>query len=171
MFTAILNRFSDWVTGSWLNLAIAGHDWVVPALQTIHILSVAVALSGVLLINLRVIGWAERTQPVRAVLDRFLWPVTFAVLVLLLTGILQIIGEPNRAIFRAIFWWKMGLLVAALALTWSQRPVFAGDDGAQAIVARPASKLVALVALLAWIAVVVAGRWIAYADPWPGAPS
>ena len=170
MVTATLTRLSDWLTGSWLNLAIAGHDWVVPALQTVHILSVAVVLSGVLLINLRIVGWAERSQTVPAVLDRFLAPVTAAVAVLLLTGLLQIIGEPNRAIFRTIFWVKMGLLLAAFALTWSQRPAFARSGVARADPGA-ARKLVAFVTLLLWLAVIVAGRWIAYADPWPGAPS
>ncbi len=170
MFTQILTRISNWLTGSWLNLAVASHDWVVPALQTVHILSVAVVLAGVLLINLRIIGWAERSQPVPAVIDRFLWPVTIAVLVLLATGLLQIAGEPNRAIFRTIFWLKMGLLIVALGLTWSQRPVFA-QRGDEVVTAKPASKLVALVTLTLWLAVIVAGRWIAYADPWAGAPS
>jgi hypothetical protein len=170
MFTTILTCISDWLTGSWLNLALAGHDWVVPAVQTVHILSVAVVLSGVLLINLRVVGWVERSQPVAAVIARFLAPVTIAVIVLLVTGILQIASEPNRAIFRAIFWWKMGLLLAAYGLTLAQRPVFVRSE-CEAITARPINKLVALIALALWIAVIVAGRWIAYADPWAGAPS
>jgi hypothetical protein len=170
MITALLTRLSNWLTGSWLNLAVAGHDWVVPALQTVHILSVAVVLSGVLLINLRIIGWAERSQPVPAVINRFLSPVTIAVLVLLATGILQIVGEPNRAIFRTVFWLKMGMLVAALALTWAQRPLSA-QRGGEVVEARLASKLVAVAALALWVAVIVAGRWIAYADPWAGAPS
>lgn len=172
MFTDSLIRFTTWLTGGWLNIAIASHSWVVPALQTIHILSVAIVLAGVLLINLRIAGWAERSQPITAVLDRFLAPVTAAVIVLLLTGLLQIVGEPARAIFRSIFWIKMGLLLAAFALTWSHRPAFAHQaaaEGAQAVgIGR---KALAILALLLWVAVIVAGRWIAYADAWPGAPS
>lgn len=170
MFTDALIRFTTWLSGGWLNIAIASHSWVVPALQTIHILSVAIVLAGVLLINLRIAGWAERSQSIPAVLDRFLVPITIAVGVLLLTGLLQIVGEPNRAIFRSIFWIKMGLLLAAFALTWSHRAAFAHGGGAQARVGI-GRKALAVAALLLWVAVIVAGRWIAYADAWAGAPS
>src|SRR5882757_1818983 len=113
MFTALLIRFTHWLTGGWLNLAVASHSWVVPTLQTIHILSVAVVLSGVLLINLRIAGLVERYQPISAVLDRFLWPVTIAVAVLAVTGALLIAGEPTRALFRTIFWVKMAMILVA----------------------------------------------------------
>lgn len=171
MFTALLIRFTEWLTGGWLNLAVAGHSWVVPTLQTIHILSVAVVLSGVLLINLRIAGLVERGQPIAAVLDRFLWPITIAVAVLALTGALLIAGEPTRALFRTIFWVKMVLVVAALALTWSHRPAFMPSRGGAIAAATPGRKVVAVLALLLWLGVIVAGRWIAYVEAWPGAPA
>jgi hypothetical protein len=170
MFNDLLVRITGRLTGGWLNIAVASHNWVVPALQTVHILSVAVVLSGVLLINLRIAGLVERGQPIAAVLDRYLWPVTIAVIVLAVTGALLIAGEPTRAVFRTIFWVKMGLIVAALALTWSHRPVFALAGG-DAIAPAAGRKLIALLALLLWLGVIVAGRWIAYVEAWPGAPS
>jgi hypothetical protein len=170
MVNHILLRLTGWLSGGWLNLTIASHDWIIPSLQTIHILSVAVVLSGVLFINLRIAGLVERGQPISAILDRYLWPVTIAVAVLALTGVLLIAGEPTRAIFRTIFWIKMGLIVAALGLTWSHRPAFTvASDGA--IAAAAGRKLVAIVTLALWLAVIVAGRWIAYVNAWPGAPS
>lgn len=170
MFTALLTDFASWLAGSWLNLAVASHGWVVPTLPTIHILGVAVVLSGVLLMNLRIVGLAERGQSIAAVFDRFLWPVTIAVAVLALTGVLLIVGEPTRAMFRTVFWVKMALIVLALALTWSQRPAFA-HPGDGAVVATPAHKAVAVVTLFLWLGVIVAGRWIAYVEAWPGAPA
>lgn len=169
MITDWLIRFTGWLGGTGLNAAVAGHAWVVPAVQTLHILSVAVVLVGVLLVNLRIVGVVERTQPVAAVLDRFLVPIAAAVAVLAVTGSLLIAGEPTRALFRTVFWVKMALIVTAAALTWSHRRSFpAGTEGA--IGGSPARRTIAAVALLLWLAVVVAGRWIAYVDAWPGAP-
>ena len=170
MFTSALVHFTSWLSGTGLTNTVASHFWIVPTLQTIHILSVAVVLIGVLLVNLRILGVAERSQPVGAVLDRFLTPVAVAILVLAATGALQIAAEPTRALFRSIFWIKMGLIIAAAALTWSHRPAFAVADGGATAAAPPARKAIALVALLLWLAVVVAGRWIAYTNAWPGAP-
>lgn len=170
MMTTTLSHFSQWLGASWLSSAVAGHFWVVPALQTVHILSVALALTGVLLINLRVAGLVERGQTVEAVLDRFLRPVGIGILILVVTGFLLITGEPTRAIFRTIFWIKLALIVAAGLLTLSHRQAvrFSGADGA---VVSEGRKVLALLALLLWFAVIVAGRWIAYVDAWPGAPA
>ncbi|HKY81087.1 MAG TPA: DUF6644 family protein [Sphingobium sp.] len=170
MITTTLVHFSQWLGASWLSSAVAGHFWVVPALQTVHILSVAVVLLGVLLINLRVVGLVERGQTVQAVLDRFLRPVGIAILVLAVTGLLLIAGEPTRAIFRTIFWVKLALILTAGLLTWSHRQALA-VSGSQGVATTTLRKGIALLALLLWLAVIVAGRWIAYVDAWPGAPA
>lgn len=170
MITISLIKFAHWLGGTWLTAAVAGHFWVVPALQTVHILSVAVILSGVLLINLRIVGIVERSQPVGSVLDRFLLPTAIAVLVLAVTGGLLIAGEPTRAIFRSVFWVKMALILAAVGLTWSHRHAFSAVPGGVAA-ATPLRKGIAITALSLWLAVIVAGRWIAYVEAWPGAPA
>lgn len=170
MMTASLVDFTHWLGGTWLAATVAGHFWIVPALQVVHILSVAVVLSGVLLINLRVVGIVERSQPIAAVLDRFLLPTGIAILVLAITGALLIAGEPTRAVFRTIFWVKMALILAAGLLTWSHRSALSAT-GLGVPRVRVTRKAIALVALLLWLGVIVAGRWIAYVEAWPGAPA
>ncbi|MET0252081.1 MAG: DUF6644 family protein [Novosphingobium sp.] len=171
MITEVLVHFTSWLAATPLSRIVAEDFWIVPALQTIHILSVAVVLSGVALINLRIVGVLDRGQPVAALLDRFLPPIAVAIAVLALTGLLLIAGEPTRAVFRVVFWAKMSLIIAAVALTWSHRPAYRTTVESGAVIARPGRKIVALVALLLWLAVVVAGRWIAYVEAWPGAPA
>lgn len=170
MITELLIKFTSWLGGTGLTAAVASHFWVVPTLQTLHILSVAVVLSGVLIINLRIVGIVERKQPVSDVLDRFLPPTAIALLVLAITGVLLIAGEPTRAIFRTVFWLKMALIVLAALLTWSHREApFLSADGSLAV--SSLRKGIAIIALLLWLAAIVAGRWIAYVDAWPGAPA
>lgn len=123
------------------------------------------------MINLRVFGLIERDEPLAAVLGRFLPPMMIALGVLAVTGALLIASEPNRAMFRLVFWVKMGLILLALAATWTQRRLIlagsAGDDGGAALSVR----LVAGLTLMLWIGVIFAGRWIGYATGWPGSPS
>jgi len=114
MITQTLVRFTDWLAATSLSHTVAEHFWIVPTLQTAHILSVAVVLAGVFLINLRVLGVLERGEAVPALLDRFLTPIAIAVGVLAVTGFLLIAGEPTRAVFRVVFWIKMALIVAAV---------------------------------------------------------
>jgi hypothetical protein len=171
MITDLLVRFSDWLGATSIAQTVAEKFWIVPALQTVHILSVAVVLAGVVFINLRIVGVLDRGQTVRALLDRFLRPIAVAVAVLAITGLLLIAGEPTRAIFRVVFWSKMALIVLAVILTWSHRGFYRQSGEGPEIAATPARRIIALVALLAWLAVIVAGRWIAYVEAWPGAPA
>ena len=73
-------------------------SWIIPTLQTIHILSVAVVFSSAVLVDLRIWRLLERDVPLPEVARRFLptiWPV---LLMLLITGSLLIIGEPRRSL-------------------------------------------------------------------------
>ncbi|MGO9046545.1 MAG: DUF6644 family protein, partial [Xanthobacteraceae bacterium] len=114
---AIVNEFSKWLAATPLSHTIQTTGWIIPTLQTIHILSVAVLFSSAILVDLRIWRVLQRDAPLPDVARRFLpliWPV---VLILLVTGSLLIIGEPRRSLLNTTFYLKMALLAAALALT------------------------------------------------------
>ena len=160
---AILSDVSKWLAATSLSHTIQTAGWIIPALQTIHILCVAVLFSSAVLVDLRIWRLFLRDLPVRDVGRRFLpliWPV---VLILLVTGSLLIIGEPRRSLLNATFYIKMALLAFALALTgllhWSlASPGFWDKDNAR----RVAGRLAATASLVAWCGVIFAGRFIAY---------
>ena len=91
--------------------------WIIPTLQTIHILGVAVVFSSAVLVDLRLWRLLQRDVPLPEVARRFLpviWPV---LLMLLITGSLLIIGEPRRSLLNTTFYLKMALLAVAMLLT------------------------------------------------------
>ncbi|HWX06749.1 MAG TPA: DUF6644 family protein [Bradyrhizobium sp.] len=139
-------------------------NWVVPTVQTIHILAIAVVVSSVLMIDLRLIGlfWADR--PLSQVSSRFLPLVWWPLLVLLATGAIMIIAEPARSLKNPAFQLKMSVLLAALAVTglfqFLQRRNRAFGDLRYG--SRATAAAVAIVSMLLWSAIVFAGRWIAY---------
>src|SRR5450631_4052681 len=112
-----LNAICIWIDQTALSQAIQVTNWVVPTVQTVHILAIAVVTSSALMINLRLIGvfWADR--PMKAVSARFLPLIWWPLLILLATGAIMIIGEPARALKNPAFQLKMSLLVAALLVT------------------------------------------------------
>lgn len=160
---AILSDVSKWLAATSLSHTIQAAGWIIPALQTIHILCVAVLFSSAVLVDLRIWRLFLRDLPGRDVGRRFLpliWPV---VLILLVTGGLLIVGEPRRSLLNATFYIKMALLAFALVLTgllqWSlASPGFWDKDNAR----RVAARLAATASLLAWCGVIFAGRFIAY---------
>jgi hypothetical protein len=160
---AVLSDVSKWLAATPLSHAIQTAGWIIPALQTIHILCVAVLFSAAVLVDLRIWRVCLRALPLRDVGRRFLpliWPV---VLILLVTGALLIVGEPRRSLLNATFYIKMALLAFALVITgllqWSlASPGFWDQDNAH----RVAGRLAATASLLAWCGVIFAGRFIAY---------
>lgn len=159
---SLIHALARWLTGSWLSNLVTAHGWIVPAIQVVHIVAIAAVVIAALLINLRALGVMETGLPARAVQARWLPVIGWAVVVLALTGVLLIASEPGRALFRWVFWVKLGLIVVALAVTNLHRRLADGTGVA---------RLVAVISLVLWFAVILAGRWIAYADGWQGAAS
>lgn len=157
----MIPAFCNWLSNTALSGAIQNYSWVIPSVQTIHILAIATVMASVVMLDFRLLGVTGRTQTVPEVAQRFLPWVWGAVAVLLVSGSLLIIGEPPRELESPVFWVKMSLLVCVLILTgafqlsvrrrehfWEKR--------------RALSFLTAVVSLTLWVAILAAGRWIAY---------
>jgi hypothetical protein len=160
----MLRDFCKWLAATPLSDTIQTAGWIIPTLQTIHILCVAVLFSSAVLVDLRMWRVLQRDVPLADVARRFL-PVVWPVLVILLTtGALLIIGEPRRSLLNTTFYVKMTLLLAAIVLTgslqWSLSS--AADFWDRNAWRRLAARLAATASVLVWCGVLFAGRWIAY---------
>jgi hypothetical protein len=158
-----LNEICQWIDQTALSQSIQIAGWIVPTVQTIHILAIAIVASSALMIDLRLIGvfWANR--PVEAVKARFLPLIWWPLLVLLATGVIMIVAEPARSLKNPAFQFKMLLLVGALTVTYlfqllHRRNTAFGDAGHP----RAAAVTLAVVSILLWSSIIFAGRWIAY---------
>jgi len=164
MLDAGLSEFSRWLAATPVSHTIQTISWIIPSLQIIHILSVAVVFSAAILVDLRIWRVLERDQHLPEVARRFLptiWPV---LLILLVTGSLLIIGEPRRSLVNATFYLKMGLLAVAIMLTAGlQRSISSSPDSWDGNRARRiAERFAATLSMLVWCGILFAGRWIAY---------
>jgi hypothetical protein len=159
-----LSEFSRWLATTSLSHTIQTAGWIIPALQVIHILCVAVVFSSAILVDLRIWRLLQRDVPMPEVAGRFLpaiWPV---LLILLITGSLLIVGEPRRSLLNSTFYLKMALLAVTIMLTAglqrsiSLSPTFWDKDRRR----RVAGRFAATVSILVWCSILFAGRWIAY---------
>ncbi len=163
--TTPLNDFSIWISNQHLSMTMGSHFWVIPIIQTIHILAISAAFGSIFLINLRILGLAGRTRSMAQTVRRYQPWVWWALLVLILTGLGMITAEPVRELVNPIFWIKMVLVVAAILLSFffhlsAKRNMARWElshDG------RVAVRAGAVAIILLWCAIMVAGRWIAYA--------
>ena len=115
-----MKQFAEWLSTTFLSVFMQKHNgWVIPAVQSIHIVGIGVVLGSVFMIDLRVLGWAGMDQTLRQTTSRFGPWLTAALCVQLTTGILMVIGEPVRELVTFSFWLKMvfvavGTLIAVI---------------------------------------------------------
>jgi hypothetical protein len=149
-----------------LSLAMATSPWVVPTMQSIHIVSIAVIFTSVLLISMRILGFAWGGQSVRQTVNRFApWAWT-ALALLASTGVILILAEPLREIMAISFWVKMAMLAIAIVISVRFLQVVRRDEAYNSLTvdADARTRLQTMVTLAIWVAIIFLGRFIAY-DP------
>jgi len=154
-----IDRFCLWLEQTDWSQTVQVTAWIVPSVQTVHILAIAAVLGSILMINLRLLGVAGIDQPLDRFFSRFMPVIWWGLLVLLVTGMVMISGEPARSLKNPVFLLKMGLLIAAVGVTASSQLGLARGGAATG---RATALLVAIPSLALWTAIVFAGRWIAY---------
>ena len=153
-----------WLEHTAVSETIQSVNWIVPTVQTIHIVAIAVVVASALMIDLRLVGAFSADRPMREVSARFLPFVWWPLLVLLATGAIMITGEPARSLKNPAFGIKMSLLATALIVTllfqWMLRrdPEFGSTTGSH----RATAMGVATLSMVLWTGIIFAGRWIAY---------
>jgi hypothetical protein len=159
----MLLEFAIWLSKTGLSRFIQQELWVIPMLQSIHILAVAALFSSTLFINLRLIGKADVGHTLVTTTGRFMPWVWAGFVVLALTGVLLVAGEPRRELTSAPFWIKMGLIVLAFVATlWFSWTVAQDADRWDRPEENFRARLYAFGTLTVWIGVITAGRLIAY---------
>jgi hypothetical protein len=147
-----MSQFAGWLAQTSSSVWIASHEWVIPTIQSTHIVAIGVALVSAFMIAFRVLGWIGSDQTPAETMARF-WPWLLGSLcVLLATGLMMVLGEPARELLAFSFWLKMCLVVIGTTLTWW--------------IGRTQARGLTLVTLLVWIGIIFLGRLIAYDHIW-----
>jgi uncharacterized membrane protein len=159
-----MHAFGDWLANTELSSIIQNVSWIIPAVQTVHIICVAIVISSVFLVDMRILGIFARSQPLAALARRFLTWIWYAIVVLFVTGSLLIIGEPSRSLLNPAFGLKMLMLIIVATLTLLiQRPLASDAGYWEASGGRRVTvRAIAITSLALWSGIVFAGRWIAY---------
>lgn len=167
----LLFNFTEWLRNTPLNdlalaisesaptLWIGEHFWAIPIFQVTHILAIAASFASILMINARMLKLAG-SSTLQETTDRYLRVVWWALLVLILSGICMIVGEPIREFINGVFWVKMALVVTAILFAiWFHKGVAKRFGTGEA---SAGAKLGGIVLVVLWLMIMTGGRWIAY---------
>ena len=142
-----------------------------PIIQSVHICAIAVVMGSIMFVNLRILGLAGPSQQPSEMIRRLL-PWTWCALPFLFaSGIVFVIARPVRYFFNPVVGIKFSLLLPALVLTATLHALSRTEPGYWELTAqrRGSARVIAAISILLWLGVMMAGRWIAYADYlfWP----
>lgn len=164
---AWLDRFCEWLKVTPFSVTLQSAEWIVPAVQTLHILAIGAVIGSGLMMALRTLGWIASDQSLATTNLRLLRVIWWSLPLLLVTGLLMITAEPARSLENSAFVLKMALLIVSIVVNLGyQTPLKHNPDFWElSSKRRRAGQLVAFLSLALWVGVIFAGRWIAYVQP------
>lgn len=159
-----LTYFSHWLGTTSLSDVIQNVTWIIPLVQTIHILSISIVLSSVGMLDLRLMGLAGKRVTISGMAERFLPWIWSALAILAVSGIILIVGEPDRSLPNPAFQLKMLLLLTVIVVTLVFQQTVRRNAGFWDLspAHRRSAKVTATISLALWLAIAVCGRLIAY---------
>lgn len=133
---------------SGLGQAMRSSRWLYPAVNTAHILGLALMFGSLVVLHLRTLALSR--GPDLASLDRLVTPIAATGLALAITsGAAMFSTDAVKYAASTLFVTKMALVAAGiLNVAWLKR--------------QRAAKPAALVSLIVWVAVIVCGRLLGY---------
>ena len=166
-FPAWLDRFCEWLKVTPFSVALQSAEWVVPAVQTVHILAIGAVIGSGLMIALRTLGLIAPDQTLASANLRFLRVIWWSLPVLLVSGILMISAEPARSLENPAFVLKMALLAVSIVVNLGyQAPLRRNPEFWELSTRRRRTgQVIAFLSLALWVGVLFSGRWIAYVQP------
>lgn len=164
-FSALL----EWLENTNFSVTMRGSTWAEPLAETVHVLTLTAFFGFAVLLDLRLLGVCLRQSRMSEVLKQLNPLIISAFFVMIITGVLLFCGDPVAFYSTVFFRAKMIMLALAIAnvliFNATLRPKIAEWDENPS--APGGVKLVAVVSLVLWAAIIAAGRAIAYAVPPP----
>jgi hypothetical protein len=149
---------------TWLSTSIRESLWFWFYLDGSHLLGLAVMLGPSLMLDLRLLGWLWKSEPVSKVAAKFL-PITFVGFgIVISAGVLLFISHPVTYIQNINFQVKMGLIIlaGANALVFHSTIDRRRAEWDMTLPPPRQARVAGLLGLVLWTCVIFAGRYMAY---------
>jgi hypothetical protein len=158
--SAQVHAFCTWCSNSFFGHGVRDSVWLFPSIEIVHLLALGVLGGTILIINLRLLGIRFRNERVSE-LARELQPwMTGSLVTMLVSGFFLFSSEAEKLYGNWAFRAKMASLALAILFTFSlYRKVTLSEERQ---ISPVWDKVAALVSIVLWAAVGLAGRAIGY---------
>lgn len=158
--SALAHAFCVWCSNSFFGHGVRNSVWLFPVIEIVHLLALGVLGGTVLIINLRLLGFRFQDEPVSN-LARELQPwMIRSLAIMLVSGFFLFSSEAEKLYGNWAFRAKMVSLALAILFTFTlYRKVTLSEEER---VSPIWNKVAALLSLVLWAGVGLAGRAIGY---------
>ena len=148
-----------WFDATWISKVIRDSTYIFPVVEVLHLFGLTLLLGTVSVVAMRMLGFGMRRQSIHEVATQLApWSVG-AALVTIVSGILLFLSEAMKCYGNAAFPWKMWFLVGGIVLYFvTQNKVTSPNSKLSPV----QFKIIAILSLVLWYGVAIAGRAIAF---------
>ena len=152
------------IQDSSIGTSIRESVWVFPAIETVHVLSLALSVGTILMLDLRLIGAGMRHAQVSQIVNGLKRWYLIGFALMFASGALLFWSEAAKCYLSGPFRFKMLFLLLAgvNALIFELRFAPTMNDWGAQMRAPAGARTVGWCSLICWIGVIALGRWTAY---------
>ena len=152
----------DWILTTPVSRWVTGGPWIWPTLETLHFSGLCVLIGGLILMDLRLIGY-RRGLPLETI-HRIMPLVFLGFAINACTGFLFVMGDPHRYAVNYAFKAKMVLLLlAGLNALWFRFQMWPRmRDWTETTASPPLAVFMGVASLMLWFGVGIHGRLITF---------
>lgn len=156
--------FVDWVENTALSIWMVDSIWAYPIVLSTHAVGMSVVVGTIVIVDLRILGFASKI-PLNS-FDRLIIVSWTGVALNFLSGVALFTADPAQFLYHPVFWIKISLIIVGAVLVYVLWRAVKSDEEKpdETSEASARTKSIALVSLLLWVCVIVAGRLIAYIE-------
>lgn len=138
----------QWFEATAVGTTVRESIWLFPVIECFHLLALALLGGVVLAVDLRTYGVGLRSLTAAELAQRLHPWLRAALIAIVATGVPMFLSEAIKCYYSPPFWWKIGLLVLAVAFVFTGR--------------RRLTRVTAAIDMALWFGVGFAGRWVAF---------
>jgi hypothetical protein len=151
----MMERIFAWLGNTAAGQFLAGSTAGFAAMESVHIMALALIGGAILAVDLAVLGLVLRGSNASVVFSQLRRVFAISLVVVAASGVLLVAAGPYKYYTNPLFPLKLILLAVALGVHFSLQRRLKSRDKVDA-----ASRALAVASLLLWTGVVVAGRWL-----------
>jgi uncharacterized membrane protein len=137
---------------------------VFPALESVHVIGIALVFGTIAVVDLRLLGIASHRRSALRLIEELLPYTWVAFAACLITGLLMFVSNATTYAQNSVFWWKMGvLLLAGLNMGIFHLGAYRRINEWDTTLPPPGpARLAGFSSLTLWVSVICLGRWIGF---------